>query len=819
MATLTLKSKAYDGRYLQLDVKSTSNGSAKNSSTVAWTLKTVGGDSNYSTGPTKVIINGTTVYTKSRVAWDDDVFPAASGSTSGSVVVPHRADGTKSIAVRFSTAIYTSAESEYSGTLTLDPIPRYGTVSHSLNSKTETSIKMNWSSDSTVDYIWYSKDDGSNWTGVNVTDGKSGTYTISGLSANTTYKIKTRIRRKDSQLTTDSSALSVTTYNYPYCISAPNFVIGNEVTLKFYNPLNRTFDFTVTGNGSEIYTWTDKSGTSYKGLDGEPASTNFYNSIPNAKKARYKVTVKYGTSQKTHEGGYYSINEKACTPTFSTFTYKDSQTTTANITGNNQVLVKGLSQLTVDIAAANKMVAKNGATPSRYVISIDTLSRSVSYTANAISQSVGVVSSAGVKRLSVRAYDSRGLSVLAYKDITVVDYAKPVINGTLKRLNNFENETTLSISGTYSRVVVGSADKNTVQSVQYRYREKGGTWPSSYTTATHTASSGKITCPSIKLDLDNSKAYEFEIKVNDKLGTNTATATVPVGQPIFRICTSTGKVYNNDKFLTTYDDVPTLKTYINIADNTDLNTIRTIGTYKSTSQAHTDTMANVPSSITGGFRMVVSNWTGGEGYTTLLRQDIYFCDRRYVRFTNNSGVWLAWKQVALLENIYPVGSVYISSTNTNPATTLGVGSWTLIDKGFASSTDSGNTFFTAAENCVNEGTHVIRGGNTIRIRQAIKTELAMEDATHLLLGYLDWDAIGIKELNSGLFGAMAYSDGANGGIVCNITYDTGAITQVDTFDLATVPSDKTFYLDFTVVSTYTLMIDSFCNKFYWKRTR
>lgn len=113
----------------------------------------------------------------------------------------------------------TTASSGYSlksgsASVTVKPatIPRYATSNQSLGSKTSSSITMNWSSDSIIDYIWYSTNNGSNWSGIDVTDGTGGSYTISGLAANTTYNIKTRVRRKDSQLTTDSSALSVTTY-------------------------------------------------------------------------------------------------------------------------------------------------------------------------------------------------------------------------------------------------------------------------------------------------------------------------------------------------------------------------------------------------------------------------------------------------------------------------------------------------------------------------------------------------------------------------------------------------------------------------------
>ena len=101
-----------------------------------------------------------------------------------------------------------------SASVTVAPpdIPRYATVTQELRSKTSSSISINWSSDSIIDYIWYSKDNGSTWTGIDITDGTSGNYTISSLTANTTYNIKTRVRRKDSQLTTDSTSLSITTY-------------------------------------------------------------------------------------------------------------------------------------------------------------------------------------------------------------------------------------------------------------------------------------------------------------------------------------------------------------------------------------------------------------------------------------------------------------------------------------------------------------------------------------------------------------------------------------------------------------------------------
>lgn len=124
--TITLKSSAYDGRYLQLtctQVKDELNGKSK----IQWTLSAIGGEVNYySTGPTTVNINGTQVYYKARTKWSSEEFPAKKGSVNGEIEVEHDNDGTKSISVSLKTVIYygTSQVKTYSATWELDPVPK-----------------------------------------------------------------------------------------------------------------------------------------------------------------------------------------------------------------------------------------------------------------------------------------------------------------------------------------------------------------------------------------------------------------------------------------------------------------------------------------------------------------------------------------------------------------------------------------------------------------------------------------------------------------------------------------------------------------------
>lgn len=127
-SSFTLTSSSYKGRYMELVCTQTKD-IAANKSIISWTLSSIGGENNYySTGPTSVTINGKQAYYKARVEWDTKTFPAAKGSTSGSVEIDHNGDGSKAISVVMSTAIYSGTVSTYSGTWTLDSIPRKATI-------------------------------------------------------------------------------------------------------------------------------------------------------------------------------------------------------------------------------------------------------------------------------------------------------------------------------------------------------------------------------------------------------------------------------------------------------------------------------------------------------------------------------------------------------------------------------------------------------------------------------------------------------------------------------------------------------------------
>lgn len=381
---------------------------------------------------------------------------------------------------------------------TLTTIPRYATSNQSLNSKTETTITMNWSSDNIIDGIWYSVDNGANWNWVHDPRATSGSYTIKGLSANTTYNIKTRVKRLDNQLSTDSSNLSVTTYDYPYCTSAPNFTIGNNVTIQFYNPLNRTIQIQMWSHSSQAFVsdLITTSGTSYTGFSN--ISDRLYASIPNNTDSGFNIDVHYDGNKNVFSGGKYSIKGTEA-PTVGSITYADTNTTVTAITGNNQHIVQNQSNLKITYT---KATAKNSASISKYTFVLNGVTKTSTSAGGTVD--FGKINSASNLTLTMTVTDSRGLTSSATKTITMLAHSNPTAIVTLNRLNNYEDESYLTVDSSISSV----NSKNTM-AIKYRYKVSGGSY-GSYTTISDNVKQ--------TLTLDKNNAYIFNVVITDAFG-------------------------------------------------------------------------------------------------------------------------------------------------------------------------------------------------------------------------------------------------------------------------------------------------------------
>lgn len=343
--------------------------------------------------------------------------------------------------------------------------------------------------------------------------------------------------------------------------SAPNFNDEDNPTITYSNPAGNAVNalqacISLTGAIDDIkYRDIAKTGNSYT----FNLTEDERNLLRNATNTSNSRTVKFFIATTIGSNIFRVSVDKTLTvvnanPTFSDFTYKDTNETVTNVIGTNQALVKGLSNLQVTISSANKMITNKKAIAKNYVATIGSKNVSTDYTVSALNIDLGTISSSGTKRLNVRAYDSRNNSALVYKDIIVYDYDKPVINATINRLNNFETTSYLNVAGTYSKLTVDNVNKNTITKLQYRYRETNGSW-GNWVNLSNTISDNKFECNEVVLALDNTKAFEFEVQAIDKLSTNTISLFLDVGQSIFMISSNKKACYINGQEILTYEIV------------------------------------------------------------------------------------------------------------------------------------------------------------------------------------------------------------------------------------------------------------------------
>lgn len=564
----TWRSDAYDGRYLELSV-SESVDITSNTSTLYWTLTSAGGSSAYYTiAETTVTINGEQVYYKARTDYTARTFPAAKGSTSGSVTVAHDTDGSKSISVGFSTRVYVWQPVEYGGTLQLANIDRSApSVSFSVSNINANSFKISASSSVTADKWGYSLDGGTTWTEV----GYEGTYkefNVTGLDPNATYSVQVKARKKTNNVYGYSgkasySTLGRTTMNSvsPIAVDTDTVVVAMNATVydsSFYHKLEiretRLFKPTTYLTTSAFKF--QSAGVADRTITLTASQRNkLLAAMSSVKSLRVRlVLTTYTTSDCTTKVGKANVKECTLTtseavskPDFSDFSYVDSRGLVGKITGNaadNTILISSYSSLTVNAIAGT---AKNGASIKSYSVSIGTASKTSSSTAIP----VGTIGSYGdAMPLTVTCIDSRGYSTSVIKYVKVLKYEKPKLNSvTLRRKDDIEDIVQLAFRGAFSSLKPdGSTEINSVKFAGFYYKKTSeDTWSEWCSIKNDVSTAGTsfsftadqlMKSASEALSLDTEQSYDFHLVVRDQLDAYASYDdyfVIPQGTPVVSI--------------------------------------------------------------------------------------------------------------------------------------------------------------------------------------------------------------------------------------------------------------------------------------------
>lgn len=537
----TWVSNTYDGRYLQLTITESIDAKG-NYSTLNWTLQSIGGAVNYySIAPTKITINGTVVYDKGATSWSSKVFPAAKGSTSGSLTVYHSSDGKKSISVGFSTRVYISAAAEYGGTMALTNIDRSApSISISVSDITANSVKLSASASTTCDIWDYTTNNWGSYKQYSTSAGTSNSITITGLSPDTSYTIAVRARKQYNHVIGSSRTKKIKTLGGSV-LSSVSTLTADNATAKI------TFSATVYDTSYKHKLILKDGGTTVLTLTGLSLS-NGSNTITltaaqrssiladMAAKKSFTGTFKLSTFSASSQIG--STSTKTATvqttaansaPTFSGFTYKDTNTTAAGVTGNNQILIQSVSTLQVTASAAT---AKNGSTISSYSVSAGGSTAS----STTAMLNVGKIYASGTVPIIVTAIDSRGYTSSATVNIKVIAYESiDITTAIMRRANEVEDATQVTLEGDITPVKVNNVNKNTLRKLCYQYKRTDASTYSSLVDITSFATfsdSGFTFTSDEWLSLDANYSWYVRFYVYDNLTGDTVTITVSQGTPL-----------------------------------------------------------------------------------------------------------------------------------------------------------------------------------------------------------------------------------------------------------------------------------------------
>lgn len=462
------------------------------------------------------------------------------------VVISHTDSGTGSVEISGSVSgpsgtSLSGLTSSGSSTVTLDRINRYFTQTPTitLTSKTETTFMLTWNTSETCSKVVLNVG-GSSYSTTNV-NSKTGSLTISNRNANTSYAVKGTFTRSDSGLTSDSATSTWTTYQYPYItgISKNNLLIGDEQAVSIYNPIGRYIHVYMkksNTSGTLLHDLTTNLGY----VPFTPTANTLYSSIPTASSATAVYYCTYDNHMVSSKSGTYSVRGTE-TPTFSNFTFADTNATTTALTGNSSIIVKGYSNVQMDVSVANKATAKNSATMSSYKMQVEgmnAITRDYSSSAVVSATQNGATSN----NVSVTAIDSRGLATTITKSGTLKDYFKPYVTSlTATRDDNGVGTTvTLSYEINFWNQSFGSVN-NSVVNLAYQYKTSYGSWVDGDTTLTYTLSGNKLTgSVSIRGDIGADgftlgETFDIKLTLQDRLSTITNTTTLLSGTPAIAI--------------------------------------------------------------------------------------------------------------------------------------------------------------------------------------------------------------------------------------------------------------------------------------------
>lgn len=250
--------------------------------------------------------------------------------------------------------------------------------------------------------------------------------------------------------------------------------------------------------------------------------TSFYSQVPNSKAGAfvlycdtYSNGVRIGTTE--YMANCFVINSE---PT-ATATFEDVTPITLSLTGDKNKIIKGVSSVRVQTIAS----AKNSAT-------IKSIEVKCSDGKKAIGNDVEINWMVD-PNFEVIVTDSRGFTCSVKKTMVMIEYIEPaIIELNIERLETTSPLTKISVKGNIFSGSFGVQEN--ARRLIYQWREDGtDAWSPEILLAPTNYANGQYTYEAnLVQDFDINKAYQFFVKISDKLHTDYKTFNMMKSTPL-----------------------------------------------------------------------------------------------------------------------------------------------------------------------------------------------------------------------------------------------------------------------------------------------
>lgn len=427
--------------------------------------------------------------------------------------------------------------------------------------------------------------------------------------------------------------------------SAPNFNDTQNPTISYSNPAGNNVTTlqarieNASGTGVYVqYRNISKTGNSYTFPLTEAERNTLRSATPNSN----TLTVKFVVMTVIGGTTFWSTSNKTLTivsanPTISSIAYKDTNSTTTGITGNNQVIIQNNSTLQFTFSTLS---AKKYATLKTVAVTLNGVTKSANLSGTSSSSATinfGTVNIASNSNASIVITDSRGNKATYTKAITIWGWSLPNAIITCQRENNFYDETNINVNANYSSL----NGKNQI-TIQYQYKKT--------TDGSYSALANLEDDVTTQFSIDNDYAWNIRVIITDLLGSTTYNLFIDKGIPIVyfdRLNNSTGfNCFPKDQKSVEINGQNIMNMFVGIggvcksAPTNNWNTAcgSVSGLYMGSN------MSNSPSGDTVSNWWIVLHMVHNDNYQRQVAFSFLNNNGIYTRLKNN-GTWNSWTQV------------------------------------------------------------------------------------------------------------------------------------------------------------------------------